>query len=52
MKLNEMIADLPVLTIVGDATKNVDYLSCRTDSIKNNTMFFCLRGAKIDGHIL
>ena len=51
MKLNEMIADLPVLTIVGDATKNVDYLSCKADKIKNNTMFFCIVGTKVDGHI-
>lgn len=51
MRLCELIADLPVVAIHGDAEKNVNYLSCRADNIKNNTMFFCLRGKNIDGHI-
>ena len=51
MRLDELIADLPIDKVVGDINKNVDFLSCKTDKIKCNTMFFCIVGKKIDGHV-
>ncbi len=51
MKLSELICDLPVLKVVGnDEDIDINYLSCRTDRIKTNTMYFCLKGSNIDGH--
>ena len=51
MKLDELIVDLPIIKVVGDVNKRVDFLSCRADKITYNTMFFCLVGKKIDGHV-
>ena len=51
MRLDELISDLPIIKVVGDANKRVDFLSCRADKITYNTMFFCLVGKKIDGHV-
>lgn len=51
MKLKELICDLPIIEIIGDMEVNVDYLSCQADKIRNNTMFFCINGTKVDGHI-
>ena len=51
MKLKELICDLPVNRIIGETDVNVDYLSCQADNVRNNTMFFCINGTKVDGHI-
>ena len=51
MKLKELICDLPVNRIIGETDVNVDYLSCQADKVRNNTMFFCINGTKVDGHI-
>ncbi len=51
MKLKELICDLPIIEIIGNMEVNVDYLSCQADKIRNNTMFFCINGTKVDGHI-
>jgi UDP-N-acetylmuramoyl-L-alanyl-D-glutamate--2,6-diaminopimelate ligase len=51
MKLNEIICDLPVKELIGDGDISVDYLSCRAEKIKQGTMFFCIRGYTIDGHV-
>ena len=51
MKLNEIICDLPVKELIGDGDINVDYLSCRADKIRQGTLFFCIKGYTIDGHV-
>ncbi len=51
MKIEQIIGDEKIVRIVGDFS-NIDItnLSCDTKEIINGTLFFCLKGNKVDGH--
>ncbi len=50
MKLEKLLAGLDNLQIFGD--KNIEITSIAFDSgqVKNGSIFFCLKGSKLDGH--
>ena len=51
MKIEQIIGDEKIVRIVGDFS-NIDItnLSCDTKEVINGTLFFCLKGNKVDGH--
>lgn len=50
MKLRDLIKDLDVIEILGDANIDIDNLSYHTNSVNPNSCFFAINGNAADGH--
>ena len=50
MKLREVLAGVPAAEIVGDADAEVSGLAYDSRRVGDGTLFFCVRGARSDGH--
>ena len=50
MKLNQLIADLDVLEIIGDTDKNVTALESDSRKVEKDGVFVAVKGVTTDGH--
>ncbi|MGN6255538.1 MAG: UDP-N-acetylmuramoyl-L-alanyl-D-glutamate--2,6-diaminopimelate ligase, partial [Solirubrobacterales bacterium] len=50
MRLDELVAGLPGVRIVGDASVEVKELAYDSRKVRPGTLFFCVVGEKVDGH--
>ena len=50
MKLAELIGGLEAVTVVGEADVEIAALAYDSRKVEAGTLFFCVRGEKVDGH--
>ena len=50
MRLDELVADLPGARVVGDGSVEIRELAYDSRKVEPGTLFFCVRGEKVDGH--
>jgi UDP-N-acetylmuramoyl-L-alanyl-D-glutamate--2,6-diaminopimelate ligase len=50
MRLAELVAGLPGARLVGDASVEISELAYDSRKASPGTLFFCVRGEKVDGH--
>ena len=50
MQLNELIADIEVEAVSGDAATEISDLAYDSTRVHDGTLFFCVPGGTRDGH--
>ncbi|HEU4462079.1 MAG TPA: Mur ligase domain-containing protein, partial [Solirubrobacterales bacterium] len=50
MRLDELVAEVPGARVVGDASIEIADLAYDSRKVEPGTLFFCVRGQKVDGH--
>src|SRR5262245_58909990 len=50
MKLRDVLADADVVEYFGDPEVEIDALAYRSDEVAEGALYFCVPGARADGH--
>ncbi len=50
MKLKDLIKNIDVIKVVGDANVEIDNVQIDSNSVTKNSLFICLEGERNDGH--
>lgn len=52
MKVLELMTGIEILNAKNLENVNINFITDNTDNVKENTLFVCIKGQKIDGHTL
>lgn len=50
MRLRELLESMPQYQVTGDASVEIDFLTCDSRQVRPGTLFFALPGSSVDGH--